>query len=105
MIQCWIAELGEAPVGNSDPTIQFRWENAINVREIEHTDEEKHLVANMGPQTEAKVLKNICRRVQAEVEAVLQARNITEKLKFDPKIKAKGLLDVLSNKIDIPDAI
>mmetsp|Transcript_11180 Transcript_11180/g.34248 ORF Transcript_11180/g.34248 Transcript_11180/m.34248 type:complete len:134 (+) Transcript_11180:3-404(+) len=105
MIDAWFRELGERPAGNSSPDSQNRWENAIDVRHVEHTEEEKEALANMDVTTESKVLKKICRRVQANIEGRLKERNVKESLRFDPKLKDKGLLDIQSIKLETPTQI
>lgn len=48
-----------------------------------------------GPPT-AKALKEVARRVEKELEAEFKARNCTEVLRFDPKLKESCLLDLKS---------
>lgn len=79
-----------------------RWENPLDVRPL-MTDAEKAAVeeAAPGPPT-AKALKQVARRVEAELKASFAARNSTENLRFDPKLKEKGMLDV-KNPAPPPD--
>eukprot|EP00188_Purpureofilum_apyrenoidigerum_P000732 Plantae.Rhodophyta-Purpureofilum_apyrenoidigerum.ctg13475.p1 GENE.Plantae.Rhodophyta-Purpureofilum_apyrenoidigerum.ctg13475~~Plantae.Rhodophyta-Purpureofilum_apyrenoidigerum.ctg13475.p1 ORF type:complete len:239 (+),score=49.39 Plantae.Rhodophyta-Purpureofilum_apyrenoidigerum.ctg13475:132-848(+) len=105
MINAWCRELGGPPVGNDNGDRQSQWENPIDVRHIEHTEEEKEALANMDVTTEFKTLKKICRRVQADIEAQLKQRNVKEPMRFDPKLKDKGLLDLQSIRLEIPSQI
>lgn len=50
-------------------------------------------------------LKKATRVIQADVEERLKERGVTEKIKFDPKLKDRGLLDVQSVKMDVPEQI
>jgi hypothetical protein len=59
------------------------------------TSEEQALYAATTNEVEqAKVLKNIARRVEAEIKAVLEERGVKESLRFDPKLKEQGLLNI-----------
>ena len=80
-----------------------RWENPLDVRPL-MTDDEKASVeeAAPGPPT-AKALKQVARRVEAELKASYAARKSTESLRFDPKLKEKGMLDV-KNPAPPPDS-
>ncbi len=41
-----------------------------------------------------KLLKNIARRVEAKILEVLKARGLQENIRFNPKLKNSGLLDL-----------
>lgn len=43
-------------------------------------------------------MKKIARRFEAAKVSILEARGVTENLRFDPKLKAKGLLDLYMDK-------
>lgn len=43
-------------------------------------------------------MKKIARRFEAAKVAVLEARGVTESLRFDPRLKALGLLDLHMDK-------
>ncbi len=40
------------------------------------------------------ILKNIARRVEAEILAALELRGLKTQIRFNPKLKETGLLDV-----------
>jgi len=105
MINAWTEELGSSPPGNADPDLKRRWENAIDIRDYEFTDEEAKELEAVNPGSEAKIYKKICRRLQKDVEAKLAARKLTERMSFDPKLKDKGLLDVQSKKMATPESL
>lgn len=54
-----------------------------------------------GPPT-AKVLKNVARRVEKELEIMFKQRNCTDVLRFDPKLKDRALLDLKGMQV-VPD--
>lgn len=89
----WIAENGSLPQGNG--LEQPQWEQAIDVR-VAMTPEEQTNYYNAGidEATQQKVLKNAARRIEAEILAVLESRQIQEPLRFNPKLKDQGLLDL-----------
>ena len=41
-----------------------------------------------------KLLKNIARRVEANILEVLKTRGLQENIRFSPKLKASGILDL-----------
>eukprot|EP00250_Pteridium_aquilinum_P016351 c23061_g1_i2 orf=224-1060(+) len=90
----WIEESGFIPCGNDSGPEQNVWENPLDCKPL-MTDEETHKFeeAGAGP-PKGKVLKNVARRVEAELEENFKARNCKERLRFDPKLKEKGLLDL-----------
>lgn len=67
------------------------------------TEEERQSVeeATPGP-PKAKAMKEVARRVEKELKASYETRKTTEYLRFDPKLKEKGLLDV-KNPAPPPD--
>ncbi|CAI5948073.1 unnamed protein product [Closterium sp. NIES-64] len=99
----WIAENGAAPPGNDEGPEQNRWENPLDCKPL-MTEEEKKSVdyAAPGP-PKAKALKEVARRVERELEAAFKARNCKEVLRFDPKLKEDGLLDLKSTAARAPD--
>lgn len=105
--EAWIKEMSEEPpIGNVDSFWQERWEGPINIRSHGWlTTEERHLLEQTDENNMSKILKQICRRVQKEIEKQLAERNVQEPVRFDPKLKEKGLLDGQSKKVDVPDAI
>jgi len=57
------------------------------------------------PAMKSKALKAACREIQKIIEAQVLARGLKDKLKFAPKLKDKGILDVESVKIPVPESI
>ncbi|XP_024526657.1 uncharacterized protein LOC112350950 [Selaginella moellendorffii] len=98
----WMAESPVPPPGNTDSEQQNIWENPLDCKPL-MTDEEikLHEEAGQGP-PKAKVLKNVARRIEKSLVASFDSRNCKETLRFDPKLKEQGLLD-LKNEPKKPD--
>lgn len=88
----WIAENGDRPLGNGVEA--ERWTQPIDAK-LQMTPEEEALYASATNEMEqAKVLKNIARRVEAGIKERLESRGIKESMRFDPKLKDQGLLNI-----------
>lgn len=88
----WIEENGACPAGNGTESEQ--WTQPIDAKQ-QMTDEETALYAKATNEVEqAKTMKAIARRVEAELKSILEARGVNESLRFDPKLKEQGLLNI-----------
>lgn len=87
----WIAENGSVPAGNGEES--DRWNQPIDVRP-HMTSEETARFQTLDELAKEKLLKTVARRVEAEVLEVLAERGIREEIRFNPKLKAGGVLDV-----------
>ncbi len=89
----WIAENGSVPLGNADN--QEIWTQPINVKPLMTSEEQEkyHHPAN-DELAEIKIIKNVARRVEAEILLVLKERGLQEQFRFSPKLKEEGLLDL-----------
>ncbi|MBG0742062.1 MAG: GIY-YIG nuclease family protein [Cylindrospermopsis raciborskii KL1] len=89
----WIAQNGSLPPGNGEH--KQIWTNAINVQEL-MTDTEKENYHNplIDDLAKTKVLKNVSRRVESEILELLTARGLKTQIRFNPKLKEEGLLDL-----------
>ncbi|GJQ09123.1 hypothetical protein GpartN1_g6631.t1 [Galdieria partita] len=105
--EAWIKEMShQSPIGNVDAFWRERWEGPIDIRKHGWlTTEERQLLEHTDEHNMPKVLKQISRRIQKEIEKQLAERNVQEMVRFDPKLKEKGLLDGQSKKVDVPDTI
>ncbi|MBW4444314.1 MAG: GIY-YIG nuclease family protein [Plectolyngbya sp. WJT66-NPBG17] len=84
----WIEENG-SPLSD-----EAKWTQPIQVKEL-MTDEERSTYENAHDElTQMKALKNVARRVETEIMAQLKARNVQADLRFNPKLKEEGLLDL-----------
>lgn len=87
----WIEENGSVPPGNAEE--RTAWEKPIDAKQ-QMTDEERIAIENADGVSEIKLIKNVARRVQAEVLEQLEARGVNMELRFNPKLKEEGLLDL-----------
>lgn len=89
--EAWIAENDSIPLGNGEAFSQ--WTDPIDAK-VSMTDEEKETYETSDELGQMKLLKNVARRVQAEILERLEPRNIQDSFRFNPKLKEKGLLDL-----------
>ncbi|NEO30321.1 MAG: GIY-YIG nuclease family protein [Symploca sp. SIO3C6] len=87
----WINENAAIPVGNGSE--QALWNQPIDAKP-EMTDEERLSYEQSDEFTQTKLLKKIARRVEARILEELKSRGVTTEIRFNPKQKEKGLLDV-----------
>ncbi len=89
----WIEQNGSVPPGNGPA--QAIWEQPIQVKSRMLPEE---LVQYEDPQLDEQkhqsVLKNAARRIEKEILSILSERGVTEQLRFNPKLKENGLLDL-----------
>lgn len=87
----WIAENGSIPMGNAEA--KTRWEQPIDAKEKMTTAEQEAYAASdeLG---KIKTLKKVARRVEEEVLTELNDRGVKVAIRFDPKAKEEGLLDL-----------
>ena len=89
--QAWLAEQDTIPAGNgADADL---WQKPIDVRDSLTPEEEIafQAAAELG---RAKILKQVARRCQADKLEQLKARGLEGEVRFNPKLKEKGLLDL-----------
>lgn len=91
--QAWILENGSTPLGNGDRNA--KWTQPIDTKAL-MTPEEQANYANPANDeiTRIRIIKNVARRVEAEVLAVLNTRGLQMEVRFNPKLKEQGLLDL-----------
>ncbi|HEY9845870.1 MAG TPA: GIY-YIG nuclease family protein [Candidatus Caenarcaniphilales bacterium] len=89
----WLAEHSLTPPGNGPD--QAKWNQPIDVKAVMTPEEQAHYAdPEIDEQSQRKVLKNAARRVEAAILAELKARQVQEDLRFNPKLKDVGLLDL-----------
>ncbi|MBV9389612.1 MAG: GIY-YIG nuclease family protein [Chroococcidiopsidaceae cyanobacterium CP_BM_ER_R8_30] len=89
--QAWIAENGALPAGNGIE--EAKWTQPIDAKVAMTVDEQTHLTAS-DELTQAKLLKDVARRVEGQISSQLESRGVKMQLRFNPKLKEKGLLDL-----------
>ncbi|WP_445635906.1 Nuclease subunit of the excinuclease complex [Nostoc sp. DSM 114161] len=89
----WIAENVSVPAGNGDD--KEKWTNAIDVKKVMTPEEQANYQNPANDElAQIKVIKNVARRVEAEILKELEARGLQLELRFNPKLKEQGLLDL-----------
>lgn len=89
--QQWLAELSELPPGNGPA--QTAWEKPIDLKQTMTPDMQQEW-QGLDVTAQIKYLKNLARQKEAEILQALAERNVTEPLRFNPKLKENGLLDL-----------
>ncbi|MBW4694870.1 MAG: GIY-YIG nuclease family protein [Lyngbya sp. HA4199-MV5] len=88
----WISENGCVPTGNG--VDEGKWTQAIDAK-VQMTPEEQSSYAGaIDELTQTKVLKQVARRVEADLLKVLKSRGMQVEIRFNPKLKEAGLLDL-----------
>jgi hypothetical protein len=89
----WIAENGSLPTGNdSDAAL---WNDPIDTKTVMTAAEMASYEGIVADEiAKDKLLKNVARRVENEILSQLKARGVTEEIRFNPKLKTSGLLDL-----------
>ncbi|MGV2826862.1 GIY-YIG nuclease family protein [Myxosarcina sp. GI1(2024)] len=91
IVAAWIAENGATPMGNGEA--KAIWTQPIDTKP-NMTEEEKAQYQENDELGRAKILKRVARRVEAEVKQRLSERGVTMDIRFNPKLKERGLLDL-----------
>lgn len=87
----WIAENGSVPPGNGPE--EGIWNQPIDARTTMAPEEQEQF--SRGDQIiQGKLLKQAARRLEAEILTELQSRGVTMEIRFNPKLKETGLLDL-----------
>lgn len=89
--QAWIAENNGIPPGNA--LLASQWTEAIDAKEM-MTEAERQEYLSSDELGRMKLLKKVARRVETEIQATLKERGVQMDLRFNPKLKEEGLLDL-----------
>ncbi|MEB3280908.1 MAG: GIY-YIG nuclease family protein [Lyngbya sp.] len=89
--QAWIAENGSIPRGNAEQAEQ--WNQPINVKPL-MTEEENTTHENLDGIDQEKHLRQVARRIESQILELLKERGLQEEIRFNPKLKTSGLLDL-----------
>ena len=89
----WIAENGSQPEGNGADAA--KWNDPIDTKTVMTAQEVANYEGIVADElAKDKLLKNVARRVENEILSLLKARGVTEEIRFNPKLKTSGLLDL-----------
>ncbi|MDJ0743860.1 MAG: GIY-YIG nuclease family protein [Xenococcaceae cyanobacterium MO_167.B27] len=89
--QAWIAENGVTPPGNVQQ--ETLWTKSIDAKPA-MTESEKAQYNQSDELGKTKILKQVARRVEAEIKEQLRDRGVNMDVRFNPKLKEQGLLDL-----------
>ncbi|MBW4634116.1 MAG: GIY-YIG nuclease family protein [Iphinoe sp. HA4291-MV1] len=89
----WIAENGSIPVANGDN--KDKWTQPIDAKAVMTAEEQANYDNPANDEIgQTKIIKNVARRVESEIMAVLELRGLQTQIRFNPKLKENGLLDL-----------
>ncbi len=81
------------PVGNSNE--KGKWTQPIDAKAVMTAEEQANYENPVNDEiAKMKILKNVARRVEAEILKVLEVRGLQMQIRFNPKLKEEGLLDL-----------
>ena len=89
--QSWLVEKGSTPSDNDQQ--DNHWNQPIDAKKS-LTPSEKQEYQESDELGKIKLLKKVARRVEADVKASLAVRNFQMDIRFNPKLKEQGLLDL-----------
>jgi hypothetical protein len=87
----WIAENGSMPTGNAEA--KSVWLDPIPTNHA-MTTAERDSFEDLDGLAQIKLLKQVARRVEETIFTKLQQRGVTTEIRFNPKLKDQGLLDL-----------
>lgn len=93
MRTAWITENGTVPPGNGPE--EPLWTQPIDVTQ-NLTDIKRETIAQSSELERAKLLKDYARQREASIKQTLMDRGLRLDLRFQPKLKEQGLLDLKS---------
>ncbi|MBD2081267.1 GIY-YIG nuclease family protein [Leptolyngbya sp. FACHB-17] len=73
---------------------EAKWTEPIQVKSLMTDEERSTYESALDEFTQGKALKNVARRIEAGIMAQLKARNVQTEIRFNPKLKEEGLLDL-----------
>ncbi len=91
--KAWIAENGSVPLGNGNN--KEKWTQPIDTKVLMTPEERVNYQNPFNDElTQMKILKNVARRVESEILTALESRGLQVQIRFNPKLKEEGLLDL-----------
>jgi hypothetical protein len=87
----WIAENGSVPSGNG--AASQTWLDPIETNHA-MTDSERASFEDLDGVAQTKLLKQVARRVEETILTKLKERGVQTEIRFNPKLKDQGLLDL-----------
>jgi hypothetical protein len=91
--KAWIAESGDIPAGNGED--KEKWTQPVDVKTLMTEEEQANYHKPTNDElTQTKIIKNVARRVETDILETLELRGLKTQLRFNPKLKEEGLLDL-----------
>ncbi|BAT53954.1 hypothetical protein NOS3756_29170 [Nostoc sp. NIES-3756] len=91
--KAWIAESGDIPAGNGED--KEKWIQPVDVKTLMTEEEQANYHKPTNDElTQTKIIKNVARRVETDILETLELRGLKTQLRFNPKLKEEGLLDL-----------
>lgn len=87
----WISENGKIPLGND--VNSSLWLDPIETN-YAMTETERASFADLDGAAQIKLLKQVARRVEETILTQLKERGVQTEIRFNPKLKEQGLLDL-----------
>jgi len=87
----WIEENGSIPPGNNGE--QAQWNDPIDAK-LTMSEEDCKTYDNSEEIAKVKFLKKVARRLETKILEKLQERGANMEIRFNPKLKERGLLDL-----------
>ena len=87
----WTAENESIPTGNVSD--EAKWTQPIDAK-VAMTADEQTSYKSSDELTQSKLLKTVARRVEQQLLSELESRGVQMQIRFNPKLKEKGLLDL-----------
>ncbi len=85
----WLQENGAALADEE------KWTQPIQVKQLmTEAEVADYSSPNHDEMAQRKILKNVARRVEADILGQLSDRNLQAEIRFNPKLKEEGLLDL-----------
>ncbi|GAC1492588.1 MAG: hypothetical protein NVS2B14_05380 [Chamaesiphon sp.] len=91
MKNAWIQENGAVPPGNGAD--EAKWNQPIDAKLVMTPDEQTRY-SSLDELGQSKLLKKVARQVEETILAELKSRGIQIEIRFNPKLKESGLLDL-----------
>ncbi|AFZ46468.1 hypothetical protein Cyast_0489 [Cyanobacterium stanieri PCC 7202] len=89
--QSWIAENQSIPLGNGEN--ETLWNQPIDTKTT-MTEQEKETYNSLEEIAQIKFLKKIARHQEEIIKTALEKRGVKFEVRFNPKLKEQGLLDL-----------
>ncbi len=89
--QFWLQENGSIPLGNAEK--EAEWTDPIDAK-LSMTEEDKEAYQKADEISKIKLLKKIARRFEEHLQENLKQRGSQVDIRFNPKLKEQGLLDL-----------